>query len=60
MLLKIMYSDMLYDLKKLDTIYQKGARCTGKTGNMAIKESLSGKTHAILKICKDTGNFAKT
>ena len=30
---------MLYDLKKLDKIYQKGASCIGKTGKMAIKEN---------------------
>ena len=34
-----------------------GTEKTGKTGKMAKKKSLSGKTQGIWKFCQNTGNF---
>ena len=35
----------------------QGTYCTGKTGKMAKKISLSGKTQGIWKFCQNTGNL---
>ena len=35
----------------------QGTLCTGKTGKMEEKKSLSGKTQGIWKCCQNTGNL---
>ena len=41
----------------LHTPSYQGTHCTGKTGIMAKKKSLSGKTQGIWKFCQNTGNL---
>ena len=40
--------------------YDQDTNGTGKTGEMAPKDSLLGKTQGIWKFCQNTGNFVKT
>ena len=37
---------------------KQGTHCTGKTGKMAKKKSMSGKTQGIWKFGQNTGNSA--